>query len=98
MVKCEVKKGFDLKDFDKLENLVRAKGKPAVNGHLNIGDTFECDEEMAKYLTGNNPIKQVVVDIIEVIPEVVEAKVEYIEEPVQPKAVIKPLNKKKKKN
>ena len=64
MIKCEVIEKFNLKDFGKLKNIERV----GINkeGTLFVGDTFECDEEMAKYLTGDNALKKVVVKVIEV--------------------------------
>ena len=70
MVKCEVIEGFTLAKFNELKNIVR-KGAD-TQGQLNIGDTFECDEEMAKYLTGGNSKGKVVVKVIEVIPEKIQ--------------------------
>lgn len=65
MKKCEVKEYFTLKKFDELENLVRAdENNNAKDGELFVGDTFDCTEEMADYLTGNNDSKLVVVRII----------------------------------
>jgi len=76
MVKCKVIRKFTLKDFDKLKNVVRG-GIKKNHGELYINDTFECDEKMAEYLTGNNKNKDVVVKIIEVIPEIKkEVKIE----------------------
>lgn len=74
MVKCEVIENFSLKDFNKLKNIKRKSAD--VNGSLYEGDTFECDEKMAKYLTGDNALEKVVVKVIEVEPETYEAKVE----------------------
>ena len=70
MIKVEVIEEFTLEKFNELKNIVR-KDKEEI-GRLFIGDTFECDEEMAKYLTGNNDLNKVVVKVIEVIPEVIE--------------------------
>ena len=70
MVKLETIKDFTLKDFTKLRNVKRAKGM-GVQGLFKPGDTFECDEEMAKYLMGENAIKEVVAKVIEVIPEAI---------------------------
>lgn len=87
MIKCEVIKDFTLARFDELENIKR-KGAD-VYGALKVGDTFECEKEMAEYLTGNNPIKEVVVKILEVEPEketelVTEEAEETIEEVIEP--------------
>ena len=67
MIKVEVTEDFTLEKFNELKNIIRkTKGQ---EGKLFIGDTFECDEKMADYLTGNNPINRAVVKVIEVIPE-----------------------------
>jgi len=71
MIKCVVTEDFSLREFAKLTNIVRKARN--VEGKLFVGDTFECDEEMAEYLTGKNPLNKVVVNVIEV--EVKEAKV-----------------------
>ena len=67
MIKVRAIEDFTLQEFDKLKNIIR-KGK-GQEGKLFIGDIFECDEKMADYLTGNNPINRAVVQVIEVIPE-----------------------------
>ena len=68
MVKVEVIEKFTLKEFNKIKNLKRGTANDKY-GQLYITDTFECDEEMAKYLTGNNALNKVVVKVIEVEPE-----------------------------
>lgn len=72
MIRCEVIEEFTLKEFDKLQNIKRAR----INtyGRLYKGDTFECDEEMVNYLTGNNHLNKVVVKVIEV-PNIKDAKI-----------------------
>lgn len=92
MIKCEVIEKFTLKDFNKLKNIQR-KSVDVIGG-LFVGDTFECDEEMAKYLTGSNSQKKVVVKVLEVLPKA-EATIEYHEEEKEPKAVVKTTKKKK---
>lgn len=67
MIRCEVLEKFSLRDFDKLSNIKRKSVD--VKGELFVNDTFECDEKMAKYLTGNNPLNKIVVKVIEVTPE-----------------------------
>lgn len=74
MVKCEVIEKFTLKEFDKLKNIERASNIGKY-GELNPRDTFECDEEMAKYLTGDNALNKVVVKVIEVEPDEVSVEV-----------------------
>lgn len=77
MIKCEVIEKFDLGEFEKLQNIKRKSVD--IKGKLFVGDEFECDEEMARYLTGENPLGKVVVKIIEVEPEK-EVKVQTEEE------------------
>ena len=67
MIKVEALEDFTLKRFEELKNIQR-KSKEQ-KGKLFAGDIFECDEKMADYLTGNNPINRAVVKVIEVIPE-----------------------------
>lgn len=84
MIKCEVIENFTLKDFDKLENIKRkAKDK---HGKLFVGDIFECDENMCKYLTETNALGRSFVRIIEV-PKKVEKE--------ETKTVTKKTSKKK---
>lgn len=72
MIKCKVIEDFSLKNFDKLKNIERVSVDR--KGNLYVGDVFECDEDMAKYLTGNNPLEKVVVEVIEVEPEISKSK------------------------
>lgn len=74
MVKVEVIEKFTLKEFGKIKNLKRGTANDKY-GELYTTDTFECDEEMAKYLTGNNALNKVVVKVIEVEPEEVSEEV-----------------------
>lgn len=67
MIKVEVIEEFTLGKFNELKNITRKQKEQ--EGKLFIGDIFECDEKMADYLTGNNPINRAVVKVIEVIPE-----------------------------
>lgn len=79
MVRLKTIEKFNLRDFDKLKDIKRV-GKDEY-GKLFVGDTFECDEEMAKYLTGDNPLKKSVVELVEVIPnKVKEAEFEEVKE------------------
>ncbi len=74
MVKVEVLEEFTLQKFNQLKNIVR-KGKEE-KGRLFKGDTFECKEDMADYLTGNNSVHRAVVKVLEVMPETAVKKVE----------------------
>lgn len=97
MVKCEVIKRFSLEKFDELKNLVRATGRNE-EGHLYVGDTFECDEQMAKYLSGENKYNDVFIKVLEVVPEIknVDEVIEKIQESA--KEEIKQKKTKRKKN
>lgn len=66
MIRCEVIEDFRLESFDELQNIVRKNND--VRGKLYEGDTFECTQKMAEYLTGKNPLGKEVVRIIEIIP------------------------------
>lgn len=72
MIKVEVIEEFNLRDFNKLEDIVRKDENKNKEGTLYVGDTFECDEEMSVYLLGKNPIKKVVVKVITDEDEVVD--------------------------
>lgn len=64
MIKCLVIEQFDLKEYDKLKNIVRRCAEKY--GTLYVGDKFECDEDMAKYLMGYNRLNKTVVKILEI--------------------------------
>ena len=68
MVKVEVIVGFTLGDYYKIKESIIRKGYEK-EGELFVGDIFTCDEEMAKYLMGNNKKREIVVEIVEIIPE-----------------------------
>lgn len=72
MIKCEVICWFTLNDYKKLKNIQRKTIDK--DGELYPGDTFECDEKMAKYLTGENKENKVVVKILQVEPKVDKKK------------------------
>ncbi len=83
MIKARAIKNFTLKDFDKIKILER-HGRNE-HGWVNADDVLECDEAMADYLTGKNALNEVVVEIIEVIPEIkeelkVESTIKFSEE------------------
>lgn len=86
MIKVEVTEDFTLEKFNELKNIIRKTKEQ--EGKLFIGDTFECDEKMADYLTGNNPINRAVVKVIEVIPDVKIDK-EELKETIKPKRTTK---------
>lgn len=96
MVKCEVIKDFTLGRFDELKNIER-KGLD-TKGRLYVEDTFECEKDLADYLMGDNAKGEVVVKVIEIVPEKEkeEIKVEKIEKVIEekPKATKKTTKKK----
>lgn len=75
MVKVEVTDTFTLKDYEKVEIISKKGFKP---DEFTKGDILKCDDEMAKYLDGENALKKSFIKVLEVIP----AKVELKEEPV----------------
>ena len=87
MVRVEVIEKFTLKDYAQLQNVERRNGGTA--GSLYVGDRFECSEDMAKYLMGDNALNKAVVKLLEVDKskekeeEVEEEVVEVVEENVE---------------
>lgn len=70
MIKCKVIENFTLEKFNQLENVKKVETRKG--NEFGVGDTFECTEKMADYLTGNNALNKIVVKVIEVEPEQVE--------------------------
>lgn len=64
MNKVEVIQEFTLKDFDKLQNVIRYDENKNKYGKLYVKDIFECDDEMYNYLNGNNKENEVVVKLL----------------------------------
>lgn len=100
MIRVEVIEQFTLKDYEKIKDNIKRKSID-VKGTLFIGDTFECDEDMVKYLTGNNEQGKTVVKVIEVEPEKkafvkVDSMMEEIVKPIEiPKTTKKKKSSKK---
>lgn len=67
MIKVEVIENFTLEDYSKLKNVKKVISRK--ENEFGARDTFECDEKMVDYLTGNNALNKVVVKVIEVEPE-----------------------------
>lgn len=67
MFKVEVLENFTLARFDELKNIHRKSREE--KGRLFTGDTFECNQELADYLLGDNKINRAVVRVVEIIPE-----------------------------
>ena len=68
MIRVEAILDFELKDFEKIKNIQRIGGRNK-EGWLYTGDTFECDEDMVKYLTGNNKYGITTIKVIEFKPK-----------------------------
>ena len=66
VIKCEAIKDFTLKRFDELINY--KKKSQSLKGHIGKGDTFECSQELAEYLSGKNDKGLKVIRILEYIP------------------------------
>lgn len=95
MVRLETIEDFTLEAFDELKNIERKAG--GIKGKLNVGDTFECSEAMAKYLMGENKLNKVVAKVIEVKPEKETEPVKEVQEIVEDNKVVEAPKKKKNK-
>lgn len=93
MIICEVTERFTLKDFDKLKNIQRKSID--TYGTLYVGDTFECDEKMVKYLSGDNAFKKPFVKVVEILPKEKPIKLELDDVKVIAEEVNKTTKKKK---
>lgn len=69
MVKLETIYDFTLERFNELKNIKRKNIEKDKDGWLYIGDTFECNNELAGYLMGDNKNKIIVAKVIEVKDE-----------------------------
>lgn len=77
MVKMEIiNQNCTIRAFDRIFNIKRTLFEDGqAENYLRIGDIFECDEDMAKYLSGETmeqPLK--IAKVIEIIPEKKEEK------------------------
>lgn len=95
MIKVEVIENFTLEDYSKLKNVKKVIGRK--ENEFGARDTFECDEKMVDYLTGNNALNKVVVKVIEVMPEKVTVE-KVIESTKDDKEFVEPIKPKKKKS
>ena len=103
MIKAEVLKEFTLGRFNELKNIKRANASNNEKGRLYKDDMFECEEGLAKYLTGDNAYKDVFIKVIEIVPEVKEEpkeelKEEVKQEPIKEEIIEKPKKKKTRKS
>ena len=65
MIKLRAKQDFTLKDYKKLKN-IESKHEEREKKTVYKEDKLECDEKMAKYLLGNNDLKIVVAELVEI--------------------------------
>lgn len=72
MVKVQAIMDFTYKNYDKIKDLQPAN--KIQEGKIFAGDIFNVEDDEAKYLTGENKNKIVVVKVLEVIPEIKEEK------------------------
>lgn len=98
MIKCEVIKDFSLNEFKKLSNIIRKNKEKNKDGELYKGDVFECEKETADYLSGNNDKKEIVIKVIEVIPEIEDGTLEHPYKTIMPEQVEKIKSNRKKKS
>ena len=69
MVKVKVTHEFTYGDYGKIKDSIQRVNR-TEEGRLFPGDTFECDEATAKYLNGGNGKGKVVIEILEIEPEI----------------------------
>lgn len=84
MIKVEVLEDFTLGKFNEIKNIIRHNANKNQIGKLYSKDTFECTEDMAKYLTNEtkNPGNRPFVKIIEIVQQKkVETKTKEAEKP-----------------
>lgn len=100
MIKCEAIKEFTLGRYDELKNIQRKSIE--IKGKLLIGDTFECEKDLADYLLGKNDKNMAVVKVIEIEPEkeIEDGTLEHPYKTIMPQPIKeeKPKTSKKKKS
>lgn len=74
MIRAKATLEFTLDKFNELKKLERKDLNKNKKGTIYIGDVFECDKGMARYLLGDNDKKAIVIEVLEVIPEKAETK------------------------
>lgn len=78
MIKAEALVEFTLEKFDELKNVVRKDKSNDENGRIYVGDIFDCDKKMARYLLGDNKADRIVIKILEVYPHDEKKKEEIL--------------------
>lgn len=78
MIRCEViNQEVTIKEWKRLSNIKRIKNNNEIvePNRFDIGDTFETDEDFAKYLSGETKEQPIVcVRVLEIIPDKKEEK------------------------
>lgn len=69
MIKAEALVEFTLEKFDELKNIVRKDKGNNEKGRIYVGDIFDCDKKMARYLLGDNKADKIVIKVLEVKPK-----------------------------
>ena len=70
VIKCEVIIPFTLERFNELKNVKKVMERK--ENEFGVRDTFECTKKMADYLLGDNSKKEIVVKVIEIIPDIIK--------------------------
>ena len=100
MVKCEViNQEVTIREFNRLKNIKRIKTNDEITvpNRFDIGDTFETDDEMAKYLAGETPNQPIVcIKVLEIIPDKVEEQPK-VEKTIKKQEEVKPITKRTRK-
>lgn len=66
MIILEAIVNFSLEKFDEIT--IEKRANCDEKGYLYVGDTFYCNEKMARYLLGDNPKNVKVAKVVEIIP------------------------------
>ena len=94
MIKCEAIKDFTLGKFNEIKNLVRFNPNFNEKGRLYLKDKFECDEDLVRYLTGENDKKIIVARVIEIIHDEVKEEIKIEEKIEEIRNIEIPIDKK----
>lgn len=70
MIRLQATEDFTLKRFSEISKMERANVNKDDNGKVFKNDIFECNENLAEYVCGKNPLNRAVANILEVRPEV----------------------------
>jgi hypothetical protein len=74
MIKVKVIEDFYFGRYAELKNIVRLHDRGMEN-YFCKGDTFECEQDIADYLTNGNEKGRAFIEIVEIIPEKSQEKI-----------------------